>query len=75
MKTARPKDYRGPVTNTDVWEYFKLRPDDIIVNTPPKCGTTETLNIVMMLIHGSVVPDAGNREEAPWPDWGVQRRP
>jgi hypothetical protein len=32
------------------------------------------LNIVMMLIHGKVVPDAGNREEAPWLDCGFRDR-
>ncbi|MEH6740968.1 MAG: sulfotransferase domain-containing protein, partial [Sulfitobacter sp.] len=74
VQTERLRDYSGPATNTDVWEYFKLRPDDIIVNTPPKCGTTWTLNIVMMLIHGRVVPEAGNREDAPWLDAAFRDR-
>ena len=74
VQTERLRDYSGPVTNTDVWEYFELRPDDIIVNTPPKCGTTWTLNIVMMLIHGRVAPEAGNREEAPWLDAAFRDR-
>lgn len=74
VKTQRLRHYSGPATNTDVWEYFKLRPDDIIVNTPPKCGTTWTLNIIMMLIHGRVVPEAGNREDAPWLDAAFRDR-
>jgi aryl sulfotransferase len=72
--TERHRDYRGPVTNTDIWSEFELRPDDIIVDTPPKCGTTWMLNIAMMLIHGRVVPDAGNIEAAPWLDCGFRDR-
>lgn len=74
VQTERLRDYNGRVTNTDIWDDFKLRPNDIIVNTPPKCGTTWTLNIVMMLIHGRVVPDAGNREDAPWLDCAFRDR-
>lgn len=74
VQTERLRDYNGRTTNTDIWDDFKLRPDDIIVNTPPKCGTTWTLNIVMMLIHGRVVPEAGNREDAPWLDCAFRDR-
>lgn len=73
--TQRVRDYVGPVTNTDVWDDFALRADDIIVTTPPKCGTTWTLNIIMMLIFGQVVPDAGNRDNAPWLDCAFRDRP
>ena len=65
VQTERLRDYSGAVTNTDIWDRFELRPDDIIVDTPPKCGTTWMLNIVMMLIYQRAVPDAGNSHDAP----------
>ncbi|MDG4647859.1 sulfotransferase domain-containing protein [Roseibacterium sp. SDUM158017] len=72
--TERLRDYRGVVTDTDVWSWFTLRPDDVFVVTPPKCGTTWMLNIVMMLIHGRAVPDAGGSQHAPWLDAAFRDR-
>ncbi len=74
LHTERTREYLGPVTNTDVWSWFKMRPDDVLVTTPPKCGTTWMLNIVMMLIHGKVVPDAGGWHSAPWVDCNFRDR-
>lgn len=74
VETERLRDYLSLMTNTDIWQDFAVRPDDIFVVTPPKCGTTWTLSIVMMLIHGGVVPEAGNRNEAPWLDCAFRDR-
>jgi aryl sulfotransferase len=53
------------------WEHVTLRPDDIVVTTPYKCGTTWTQRILVALLHG---PDHGlGRELSPWIDarfWG-----
>jgi len=51
IQAKRTRDYSGPVTNTDIWGEFALRSDDVIVGTPPKCGATWMLSIVMMLIY------------------------
>ncbi|MFD3189621.1 sulfotransferase domain-containing protein [Sedimentitalea sp. HM32M-2] len=74
IKTQKHRDYVGVVTNTQIWDDFALRPDDVIVNTPPKCGTTWMLNIVMMLIFGQVVPEAGGSQHAPWLDCAFRDR-
>ncbi len=40
----------GFVYDSARWQGFQLRPDDIIISTPPKCGTTWTQMICAMLI-------------------------
>ena len=32
--------YEGTVFDSGRWDGFELRPGDIIISTPPKCGTT-----------------------------------
>jgi aryl sulfotransferase len=42
--------YEGTVFDSSRWEGFELRPGDIIVATPPKCGTTWTQMICALLV-------------------------
>ena len=42
--------YRGVVFDSSRWDGFELRPGDIIISTPPKCGTTWTQMICAQLV-------------------------
>jgi hypothetical protein len=42
--------YEGTVYDSSRWDGFELRPDDIIISTPPKCGTTWTQMICALLV-------------------------
>ena len=50
------------------WERFKLRPDDVIITTPSKCGTTWMQTIVGMLLHDRVDLGAPISIISPWLD-------
>ena len=42
--------YEGVVFDSSRWDGFELRPGDIIISTPPKCGTTWTQMICALLV-------------------------
>src|SRR5881394_41368 len=42
--------YEASMYDSNRWDGFKLRPGDIIISTPPKCGTTWTQMICALLI-------------------------
>jgi hypothetical protein len=73
VQTERLRDYFGPATNTNIWDDFKLGPDDIVVNTPPKCGTTWMLNIVMMLVYWARSSRSWQQRRCPLAGCGVPR--
>ena len=60
--------YTGPLTDTDRWNGFKHRSDDIFICTPPKSGTTWTQAICTAL----VFDDANHGQQpsviSPWVD-------
>lgn len=77
METAIPsrtKDYRGPVNNTDIWQDFALRSDDVVVVTPPKCGTTWTQIIVTSLMAGRPLDPRAMGDVSYWLDCGMEDR-
>lgn len=68
---ARVRDYIGPVTDTRIWDSFETRPGDVILSTPPKCGTTWTQAILMMLIHGQAETGRTVWRDSMWLDCGM----
>ncbi len=60
--------YQGQITDSRRWEAFEPRPGDIVVSTPPKCGTTWTQGILAMLIAGDSMVDAQTSMKSPWID-------
>jgi len=55
MKIEATKTYKSIFFESPRWREFEMRPDDIVVATPYKAGTTWTQNIVLHLIHQDLV--------------------
>lgn len=64
----------GRVYDSSRWEGFDLRPDDIVISTPPKCGTTWTQMVCALLIFQT--PELPDRLSnlSPWLDMLTRSR-
>ena len=64
----------GRVYDSSRWEGFALRPDDIVISTPPKCGTTWTQMICALLVFQT--PELPDRLSnlSPWLDMLTRSR-
>ena len=60
--------YNEFVMESSRWDNFKSRPDDIIIATPAKCGTTWTQMICALLIFQKTEFDKRLTECSPWVD-------
>jgi aryl sulfotransferase len=49
-------EYRSWTIDSRRWKYYRPRPDDIIIATYPKCGTTWTQQIVSLLVFQTPEP-------------------
>lgn len=65
---ADRKLYLGPLTDSRRWDHIALRPDDVIVVTPPKCGTTWMQTIVALLFTGDPEVEPELSIKMPWVD-------
>ncbi|HET6969083.1 MAG TPA: sulfotransferase domain-containing protein [Ornithinibacter sp.] len=66
--------YRSIVYDSDRWHGVRLRPGDIVISTPPKCGTTWTQMICALLVFQTPALPAGISELSPWVDQEVRSR-
>ncbi len=60
--------YRNLVYDSSRWDGFELRDDDIIISTPPKCGTTWTQMLCAMLVFDATTFDRPLAHISPWLD-------
>lgn len=63
----RPR-YSSLVYDSDRWEGFTFRPDDIVISTPAKCGTTWTQMICALLVFQTPTFDTSLDLISPWLD-------
>ncbi len=60
--------YRTLVYDSARWESFVFRSDDIVISTPPKCGTTWTQMLCALLVFDSPEFDRPLARISPWLD-------
>ena len=56
------------VSDSARWEGFTFRDDDIVITTPPKCGTTWTQNICALLVFQTPQLPMPIEDLSPWLD-------
>jgi aryl sulfotransferase len=66
--------YRSLVMDSVRWEGFAFREDDIVISTPPKCGTTWTQMLCALLIFDTTELPAPLATLSPWIDMQLYPR-
>lgn len=62
------KRYRSVAADSSRWQGFVFRPDDIVISTPPKCGTTWMQRLVALLVFDGPALPAPMANLSPWLD-------
>jgi aryl sulfotransferase len=65
---ASRKHYKTFVYDSSRWDGFRFRPDDIVISTPPKCGTTWTQRILALIVFQTPKLHAPLTTISPWID-------
>lgn len=68
MTRPAVKQYRSVVADNARWDGFRFRPGDIVISTPPKCGTTWTQMLCALLVFGDAGLPGPLTEISPWLD-------
>jgi hypothetical protein len=66
------KRYQSMVSDSARWSKFEHRPGDIIISTPPKCGTTLTQMMCALLIFDSPAFPGRLDDLSPWFDMNTR---
>jgi len=65
--------YKNVIFDSERWCGFEFRPDEIVISTPPKCGTTWTQMICALILLQTTSFDQPVDIISPWLD--MQTRP
>ncbi|KDN21966.1 sulfotransferase domain-containing protein [Amycolatopsis rifamycinica] len=60
--------YRTVVSDSALWARFRFRAGDIVISTPPKCGTTWMQMLCALLVFGTAELPRPLTELSPWLD-------
>jgi hypothetical protein len=60
--------YRSIIADSGRWDGFSFRPGDVVISTPPKCGTTWTQMLCALLIFDGPDFPAALANLSPWLD-------
>jgi aryl sulfotransferase len=67
IQRAPTREIHTPIADSHRWDNYAPRPDDIVIATYPKCGTTWTQRIVDLLVFQDTAPRP-ILERSPWLD-------
>ncbi len=65
---AEPKRYQSFISDNARWLLFEPRPGDIVISTPPKCGTTLTQMLCALVLFDSAEFPGRMDDLSPWLD-------